>query len=297
MRPQVTNGRAWITILVLVVLLAGIGFGAVWLYQTAHRATSESSGSPSPQPLGLSESTLAALQKLSAPLEIRFYSVLDPASVPESLTAFAGRVDQLLSAYQQAADGKIKLTRFTAQSNLRFNDAPADGIQVFNLDKGEACYLGVALDYKGRKESLPHLSSEWEQALEPDLTRASLRLVEATQPVPAPVAISQVNTAAVREVKALIPDVAAVSVEDGKKLIQAAALKEFAAVAEQMKTQRAEAEQRLGQIQTNGSEADRQAAIKQLQQLQTEQSDKLKQIAAKSQAQIQAFQQLKASSP
>ena len=86
-------------------------------------------------------------------------------------------------------------------------------LPCFNLDKGEACYLGVALSLDGRKETLPHLSPEWEQALEPDLTRAIIRLLEARRPatIAAAAAVSQVNTAAVQEVKALIPDLAAVS--------------------------------------------------------------------------------------
>ena len=130
----------------------------------------------------MSDATLTVLQKLDSVLEIRFYSVLDPASVPDSVMAFAGRVNQLLSAYQQAAGGKIKLTRFDSQSNLNHNAARADGVQAFNLDKGEPCYLGVALVFNGRKETLPHLSPEWEQALEPDLTRAIIRLME--PPVP-----------------------------------------------------------------------------------------------------------------
>ena len=64
----------------------------------------------------------------------------------------------------------------------------------FNIDKGEPCYLGVALAFKGHKESLSRLSPDWEQAVEPDITRAIARLEETTQPVHAPTAISQVNT-------------------------------------------------------------------------------------------------------
>ena len=103
----------------------------------------------------MSAPTRAVLNRLDAPLEIRFYSVLDPASVSDSVTAFARRVDELLSAYQQAAGDKIKVTRFTSESNLNPNAAPADGIHAFNLDKGEACFLGLALVFKGHKESLP----------------------------------------------------------------------------------------------------------------------------------------------
>jgi hypothetical protein len=282
-------------VLVLALLLVAAAASAVWLYRSAHRgpaATGEPTGS---QPATLSDATLTALQKLDSVLEIRFYSVLDPVSVPDSVVAFASRVDQLLSAYQQAAGGKINLTRFDSRSKLNPNAARADGVQAFNLDKGEACYLGVALAFKGRKETLPYLSPEWEQAVEPDLTRAIIRLVEAPRPAgAAALAPLEVNTNAVKEVKALIPNLGAMSVEEGTRILREVALKDFTAAAKEMETQVKEAEQRVTQAQNGGSDADQQAARKHLEQVQTEQTEKLKQIAARSQAQIDALQQLKA---
>jgi len=183
-------------------------------------------------------------------LEIRFYSVLDPSSVTDSVTAFASRVDQLLSAYQQAAGGKINLTGIDSRSRLNPNGARADGVQAFNLDKGEACYLGVALAFKGRKETLPYLSPEWEQAVEPDLTRAIIRLIEGPRPAAtAALAPLEINTNAVKEVKALIPNLGTVSVEEGTRILRAAALKDFAAAAKEMETQVKEAERRVTQAQ------------------------------------------------
>ena len=282
-------------VLVLAFLSVVVALGAVWLYRAAQHRGPTSNGEPGgPQPVALSDTTLAVLQKLDSVVEIRFYSVLDPASVLQPLMSFASRVDQLLSAYQQAAGGKIKLTRFDSQSNLNPNAALADGVQAFNLDKGEACYLGVVLVSKGRKETLSHLSPEWEQALEPDVTRALIRLVEATRPAAAVVAPSAPNTNTVQEVKALIPNLGAVSVEEGTRILREAALKDFTAAAKEMEAQVKEAQQRLTQAQSGGSDADQQAAIKHLQQVQAEQTEKLKQIAARSKAQIDALQQLKA---
>ncbi len=60
------------------------------------------------------------------------------------------------------------------------------------------------------------------------------------------------------------------------------------------KAQIKEAEQRLLQAQSGGSEADQQAALKHLQQVQAEQTEKLKQIAARFKTQVDVFQQLKA---
>ena len=92
----------------------------------------------------------------------------------------------------------------------------------------------------------------------------------------------------------MIPDLAAVSLEEGKKVLQEAALKDFTAAAKEMRAQIKEAEQRLAQAQQGGTEAERQAARAHLQQVQAEQTEKLKEIAARSQAQVEAFEQLKA---
>jgi ABC-type uncharacterized transport system len=283
-------------VLVLASLLVAAAVSAVLVYRATHHSPAIAAEPTGTQPATLSDATLTVLQKLDSLLEIRFYSVLDPASVTDSVMAFASRVDQLLSAYQQAAGGKINLTRIDSRSRLNPNGARADGVQAFHLDKGEACYLGVALAFKGRKETLPYLFPEWEQAVEPDLTRAIIRLIEAPSPtVTAALAPLEVNTNAVKEVKALIPNLGTVSAEEGTRILRAAALKDFAAAAKEMETQVKEAEQRLTQAQNVGSDADQQAARKHLQQVQTEQTEKLKEIAARSQAQIDALQQLKAS--
>jgi hypothetical protein len=282
-------------LLLLAVFLLGIAVSALWFYSSSKHTPAAAGNEPGESPtIVLSESSKALLNHLESPLEIRFYDVLDPAAVPDSMIAFAGRVGQLLSAYQKEAGDKIRLTRFDSHSNLKPNAASADGVHAFNLDKGDACYLGLALAYKGRRESLPRLSPEWEQALEPDLTRAISRLLDAVQPVTIPVAVSQIDTAAVQQVRALITNLAAVSVEEGTQILQDAALKDFTAAVQTMGTQLKEAEQRFAQAQKGGSDADQQAARKYVQQIQAEHTEKLKQIAAKSKAQIETFQQLKA---
>jgi hypothetical protein len=281
-------------VLLLSVFFLGIAVSAFLFYGVSKRASTAAEAVTGTPAIALSETTRAALGRLDAPLEIRFYALLDPATVPDSVTAFAGRVGQLLSAYQQQAGGKIKLTTFNSQSNADANAAEADGLSGFNRDQGNACYLGVALVLKGRKETLPRLSPEWEQALEPDLTRAIVRLLDATRPVPVPVAVSPLYTNALQEVKAMIPDPAAVSVEAGRQILKDAALKEFTAAAKERQARVEEAEQRLTQAQNGGTEADQQAAMKNLQQVQAEQTEKLKQIVARSKARIEAFQQLKA---
>jgi hypothetical protein len=283
------------TIILLLVLLLGLAACGLWFYTSTRRGAAgagvDTGGTPASL---LSDSTKAVLDRLNSPLEIRFYALLDPGTVPGSLTAFADRIGQLLAGYQQEAGGKIKVTNFNAQSNPNAKAATADGITVFNLDKGEACYLGVTLVLNGRKETLPHLSPEWEQALEADVTRAIIRLLDGALPTTVPTAVSQINTAAVQEVRSLITDLAAVSVQQGKEILRDAALKDFTAAARKMQKQVKEAEQRLTQARNGGTDAEQQAAMKYLQQVQAEQTEKLKEIAARSKAQIDTFQQLKA---
>lgn len=286
-----------IIILVLAFFLLGIGASAFWFYRTTKRGKAdvgqEANGK---QAVVLSDGTKAVLQHLDSPVEIRFYALLDPASVPESSQAFAGRVDQLLSAFQDGGNGKIKVVRYNSRSdfNTAADAAAADGIQAFNREKGNACYFGITAVCQGQKELLPRLAPEWEQALEADLSRAIEHLAGSKQPAQQPLANNPpTDASAIEEVKRAIPNLNAVSVEEGTRILREAALKEFKAAASEMEGQVKEAQQRLGQAQNGGSEGEQQAAIKHLQQLQTEQAEKIKQIAAKSNAQIEALKQLK----
>jgi len=285
-------------VLFLVAFFLGIALSAFLFYGVSKRgSTGANEPTSGASAIALSDTTKAVLGRLDAPLEIRFYALIDPATLPGSVMAFADRVGQVLSAYQQQAGGQIKVTRFNSQTTADANAAEADGLTAFNRDKGEACYLGLALVLKGRKETLPRLSPEWDQAVEPDLTRAIVRLLDAARPLPVPVAASQMNTNAIQEVKTLIPNLADVSVEAGKQILQEAALKDFTAAAKEMEAQVKEAEQRLIQAQNGGTDAEQQAAMKHLQQVHAEQDVKLKQIALKAKVQIDAFRQLKAASP
>ena len=283
-RTSKQQAGARIILLLAVVFLLGIAVSAVWFLISSNRKPA----------IQLSESTRAVLSRLDSPLEIRFYALLDPASVPDSVMAFPARVEQLLSAYQQGAAGKINVTSVNSQSTTNANAARADGIEAFNAQKGDACYLGLALVSKGHKETVPRLSPEWEQALEPDLTRAIARLLDASRGDTVSLVVSQASVTAVQQVKALIPNLDAVSAQQGREILQDAAFKDFNAATKEMQIQLKEAEERLTQAHNGGSEAEQQAAMKHLQEVQAEQTEKLKQIAGRSKTQIDTFQQLKA---
>lgn len=296
--PAREQGRAPIILLLLACFLAGLGVSAFWFHFSAspgnRAATAVDTGQDT---VALSDATRAVLQRLDTPVELRFYSLLDPASVPASLQTFAGRVDRLLAAYRQQGNGKIQVARFLAPASASStaNAAAADGIKPFNMDKGDACFLGIAVVCGTHKDRLGELSPDWEQALEPDLTRAILRVANASAAAnPALAAASKTDPAVIESVKRTLPNYASISLQEGTRTLREAALKEFTETAQQLQAQVKEAEQRLSQAQRGGSDAEQQAAMKQLQQVQAEQSDKLKEIAARSQAQVDALQQLKA---
>lgn len=281
-------------VLALGFFVLGGAAAALWLRYAAHRSAAASDSGLAGKPGAvLSDSTRAVLQRLQAPVEIRLYALLDPAGTMESLRAFAGRVDELVSRYEQESDGKIKVTRCQARSNETEKAAGADGLKAFNIDKGDACFLGLAVVGGGRKESLPHLAPEWEPALESDLTRAILRLLEATAPARPAAITPPADPANIEEVKRAFPDLASVSVEEGTRVLRETALKDFQAAAKEMDLKLKEAEQRVVQARNGQSEGEQQAALKNLQQVQAEQTARLQQIAAQLQGRISALKQLK----
>ncbi len=282
--------------LVLVAFGCGLGAGAFWMHRVARSQAATAQASADAAPVaGLSDGTKAILKRLSSPVEIKFYSLLEAPGTPETLKAFAHRVDELLSLYQQEGDGKLKVTRCTSQSNANVNAAVADGIQPRKLESGDEYFLGVAVLNEGRRESLARLSPEWEAALEIDLTRAIANAIESAPGAGggAPGNLKPVTAAAVEDLKRLIPDPDSMSLEDGTRLLRQAALKDFAQAAQKSQAQLQEAQQRLAQAQSTGSSADQQAAVKALQEMQAGQTDRLKEIASQSQAQIEAWRRLK----
>jgi uncharacterized phage infection (PIP) family protein YhgE len=282
--------------LALTCLAAGLAGGAFVASQLVSGHGPDAASGPAPgQAPALSAPTVAVLKHLEAPLEIRFYSSLGAATVPASMPAFVERVEQLLAQFEREAGGKLKLARLDFRLNSGVEKAAvADGIKPFNLEKGEACFLGIAVVGKQHKEGLERLAPEWEPALEFDLARAIARTAEAEVQPLAVVVAPHTGPPPLEEVKRLIPNLEAVSLEEGTRLLRQAALGDCARVVQETQTRIQQAQQNLLQAQTNRSEAEQQAALKQLRQLQAEQTDKLQQIAARSQAQIQTLRRLKA---
>ncbi len=273
--------------------LLGVAVSAFWFYRASHSRAGAGAGMSEAASSGvLSDGTLAILKRLDSPVEIRFYSLLDPASTSDSLRAFAERVGRVLALYQQAANGQLKVTRYTSLADSS-QAAAADGLKQFNADKGEACYLGIAVVRNGHKETLAQLSPDWEPALEPDLSRAIAQVLDASAPARAATR-PRVDAATIADVKHAFPNLESVSVEDGTRQLREAAVNDMKAALDETDAKIKAAEQHLTQAQTGGSDADKQAALKQLQEAHAAQTEKVKQIAARAAAQVEALKQLKA---
>lgn len=273
----------------LVFFLAGAG-GMALLFQ-ASRPKAPAGGS---QQRPLSNATLEVLRRLPAPVEIRFYPLLDPSSVSEALRAYAGRVDGLLSEYERLGGGKVKVTRFHFKPNSPVEAAAsADGIRPFNLDKGAPCYFGIAVSSGSRRESLPSLAPEWEAALEFDLGRAIAR-VAAPEPAPQQPIVARIDTNALAAVRKALPNLDSVSLEEGTRLLRQAALADYVQEGMRLESRVKEAEQRLADARNGQSDSELKAALQELQEAQADRFERLKDIAARSQAQVEALKQLKA---
>ncbi len=276
------------TVMGLAFFAAGVTASALWFARSPGSGPSAAQSGETP---ALSAATLAVLQRLGSPVEIRFYSLLDPGSVGEDRREFAGRVDQMLARYEQAAGGKIKVARVNTISDAAANAAEADGLKGFNRDKGEVCYFGLAVASGGHKENVSSLAPEWEPALESDLSRAIAGVEAGDSPLPP---MAKASGAALESVRRAIPNLGAVSVEEGSRQLRAAAAAQFKKTGQEMEDRVKQAEQRYLQAQSGQSPTEQEAAAKELDQAKKEQAAKLKEIAMEAKAQVEALQQIKA---
>jgi hypothetical protein len=281
--------------LALGCLIAGLAGGAFVGSQLGSRpAEAAPSGPTAAQEPPLSGATSNLLEHLEVPLDLRFYTCLGPAAMAAYTPAYVERVERLLAQFERVSGGKVRLVRRDFPPNSAVaKAAQADGITPFKLRTSQECYLGIAVAGKGHKESLGQLEAQWEPALEFDLARAIARAAQAEpQPLPAAVA-PRGGPQPLDEIKRLIPNLGAVSVEEGVSRLRGAAVAELARATQESQARIQEVEQELIRAQTNGSDAEQQAALGRLRQLQAEQTGKLREIAARSQAEVQTFKRLK----
>jgi len=268
---------------VIFFLLGGALVGGWFYHQKTHAINN-----------GLNEATRSQLSQLAVPVAVHFYSVLPAGSASEELKAFAERVEQLLAAANEASGGKIIVTRLDASADTNATAAAAEGMQAFNLDKGDACFLGLTLTSGANHETMAQLQPEWESALPYDLVRSILRV--ATPPAPAPVAreVAQPSAEMLNSIKTLIPDVRTVSDDEADQIFHSEFIKECAVAGTEMEARLREAQDQVVEAQGSGSPDALAAAQKNLLQVQVAQGEKLKQVAADLHTRMAVFQKMKA---
>ena len=272
--------------LVLASLAFGLGIAltGIWFHQRQVSVPNQQ----------LSDATKNLLGHLQTPVTIHYYALLPAGSTDESLSAFAGRVTQLLDTMQIASGGKIQLASLTAPAETNATAATGDGLQPFNLNKGDACFLGLAISSGKNHETFAQLQPEWEGALEYDLARAIQRVAVVTapsQPAPEP---AKPSSEIVATVNRLIPDASAVSVEQADQIFHAEFIKRCQEVGAESETELHVAQQKAVDVQASGSPAEQAAAQKNLMQVQLAQGEKFKSLASDLQTQLTIFQQMKA---
>jgi ABC-type uncharacterized transport system involved in gliding motility auxiliary subunit len=285
------RGQVRVGVLVIVAVLLCLAAAAFYYLRTNPPGGSLPQDSSS----ALSQSTRDLLKSLDEPVELRFYAVLDPATVPPSTRAFASRVETLLAQFEREGSGRVSVIQFGSDANAPAN-AAADGIRPFNIELGNACFLGITVVSGERTQALPHLESRWEHALEADLGRAIEQVTSAKSTTQGPPDPAPVDPSALAEVRRIIPDAGAVTLDQGRQRLRAVALQEFKEAVAEMETRIKQAEQELANAQSGGSESNRLAAAQKLDEAQSAQAERIKQIAARLQNQIAAFEKLKAAS-
>lgn len=121
----------------------------------------------------LSQGTREILGKIDGQVEIRFYYSQSLKEMPLGLKTYAQRVEDLLSEYQQKAGKKLVIKKLDPKPDSDAEDsANLDGVEGQMLNTGDKVYLGMAIEFVGKKVALTFLSPDRERLLEYDLSRA-----------------------------------------------------------------------------------------------------------------------------
>lgn len=131
----------------------------------------------------LSPGTRAVLEKLEAPVKVRFYYT-QGAAVPVGLKTFAKRVEDLLNEYRAASRGRVVVEKFNPLPDSDAEDsAQLDGLEGQLTNTGEKFYLGLSIAFLDQKAALPVLTPDRERLMEYDITRAIAQVTAAKKPV------------------------------------------------------------------------------------------------------------------
>jgi ABC-type uncharacterized transport system involved in gliding motility auxiliary subunit len=132
----------------------------------------------------LTPGTRAILKKIDSPVEIRLYYSAGETRKPSNLETYARAVEDLLSEFQQAAGGNIRIKKFDPQPDTEAEDlANLDGVEGQLLQTGDKFYLGLCVSLDPLKVSIPFLAPDREKLLEYDLARAISQVLSTNKPV------------------------------------------------------------------------------------------------------------------
>lgn len=127
----------------------------------------------------LSDGSLNILERLEAPITLRFYYSEQVAQALPSLKAYAQRVQELLEEYQRSSNGMIRLVNINPEP---FSDneqrAKNYGLQAVPIDgEPDPLYFGLAgTNLLDGVESIPFFHPEKEDVLEYELTKLLFKL-------------------------------------------------------------------------------------------------------------------------
>ena len=132
----------------------------------------------------LSDGTKRILEKIPAPVKVRFYASKSETAMPVQMKTYAKRVEDLLSEYKARSGGKLIVEKYDPAPDSDAEDsANLDGIEAQPVNTGEKFYLGLSISHLDQRVAIPHMSPERETLLEYDLTRAISQVSKKTKPV------------------------------------------------------------------------------------------------------------------
>jgi hypothetical protein len=292
-RPAATRAAGRVGLLAFVVLILTLAGGGLWYWRLHNQPAAETVASAAPSG-ELSETTTRILGGLQTPIDLRLFA--------RALSGYVTRVESLLTKYESAAAGKVRVSQRDPQTDpVAKAAAGAAGVAPFASEHGEIVYLGLTVGNGARVETVSPLAPEWEAALESDISRAISRVTASaaapTRPgATTPAAATPIDPAISEELLKKFPDLASRSFDDAAQVLREAALEEFKSAVLEMQTNVQVAQQRLVAARQNKSEVEQQTALKAYQQVQSEQDVKLKEIPARLQERIVVLQRLKSAS-
>ena len=134
-------------VIALVVILIAVNF----LLGTLNARVDLTQGSV----YTLSQGTKAIVSKLEAPVKIRLYYSQGSSVVPVGLKTFAKRVEDLLSEFERAGNGKVIIEKLNPEPDSDAEDsAVLDGIEGQLTNTQEKFYLGLAVSFLDQKAAI-----------------------------------------------------------------------------------------------------------------------------------------------